>query len=136
MEVKEIKLKTEGKLEYWIKPITKEINDELKEDIYQIKITKDINSFKEKYKFDFSAICAHGDTTVNEKYISQYIPHCNWYPFGDIQNLQKSSICYAIKDHDFKQSRLHHDCLSSWNCILQCLNNPKYVLIYKRYETI
>ena len=127
-----IKLQTKNGLDYFIKSITKEFNDELKVEIHNARISKDLVSFKLKYDLEIDNIEAYGDTKVSEAFLKDYIPYYIYHPFGDREKWVKSSKCYAVKEHDIKQNTLHYDSLSSWNCILQILNNPKYVLIYSK----
>lgn len=132
MKVKDILLCTKDNIEYWVKALSKEQYDELKVDIHNAKITKSTDEFKQKHKLDLSMLSAIGDVKVSENFISQYIPHHYLHKFDKTTPLIKSSLCYGIKNHDYKVNVLHYDCLSSWNCVLQILNNPKFVIIYMK----
>jgi hypothetical protein len=127
-------LKNENGLTYLIKAISKETNDNLKVDIHNTKLNNDFISFEKKYKIKINDVEAFGDTSVSEIFLKRYIPFIDYHPFGDITKWERSSKCYAIKEHNYKLNYLHFDCRSSWNCILQILNNPKYVLIYTKNE--
>lgn len=132
MEAKEIKLKTAKGLDYWIKVITEEFSSNLKIAIKQVKISNNQAEFKKNFGIDFCNVEAFGDVDVSSAFVKEYVPFYNYHPFGDVDKWVMSSKCYAFKDHNYKVHTQHYDSLSSWNCILQCLNNPKYVLIYTK----
>jgi hypothetical protein len=134
MKTTEIKLKVEKGLGYWVRPITEEFNNILKESIHEAKVKKDFVKFKNNIGIEFNDIKEYGESKATEVCISKYIPNCVYHPFGEIDRIEKSSQCYVKKNHNIKQNRLHYDCLSSWNCVLQLLNNPKFVIIYTKVD--
>ena len=139
---KEIKLKEYNGTSYWVKGITEDFNNELKHDIYIAKISKNSTEFKNKYNIELIDVEAFGDVKVSEEFISKYIPFTIYHPFGNKEVLSKSCMCYAIKNFDITpysikyMASVHYDCKSSWNCLLELLNNPKFTLIYKKHDTI
>lgn len=69
-----------------------------------------------------STIEAIGDPKVSEEFLKEYIEH---YKHKNITHAK----CYAF---EFKNNiTVHFDCKSSWNCIMNMLNQPDYVAIYK-----
>lgn len=130
---KEIKLITAKDVSCWIRPITEKENDELKVDMHNYKLNK-FAEFQLKYGFKYENLEAFGSVNVSSTFLINYIPHCVYHPLGDKTKKEISCKCYAVKDNDYKINRLHHDLISSWNCILELLNKPKFVLIYNKYE--
>jgi hypothetical protein len=132
MKTKEIMLCVKGNKEFWVKPMTEEENNQFKVEAYNAKAHKLASEFREKYNIDIADVAAFGSVNVSEHFMLDYIPHHFYHPFDKTTHLVKSCKCYAIKNHNYKESTIHFDCLSSWNCVLSILNNPKFVLIYTK----
>ena len=94
------------------------------------------NTFRDKYGFDIINIVAYGDTNkVNHHILGKFIDSIKvTYNWG---NKDKKTLnaykCFDNDDFHNEKTRIiyHEDKQSSWNCLLNRINNPKYVIIYK-----
>ena len=103
MKTTEIKLKVEKGLGYWVRPITEEFNNILKESIHETKVKKDFVKFKNNIGIEFNDIKEYGESKATEVCISKYIPNIIWHPFGEVNRIEKS-LC-KVSYYTFAWSR-------------------------------
>jgi hypothetical protein len=108
---------------YYIKGMTKETNDFLNSIVLVDKIAKEyINS---KLGISIYDIIIKGTTEYNDELCKKYIQYRQYY---DDKKLVIESKCYSI---DINSNLLHHRTLQqSWECIIECLGSPEYIVIY------
>jgi hypothetical protein len=128
-QCKDVKLSTKNGITYFVKIINKDLYDIIKKSINAWKANNNCDIYLDLHP---NSLLAYGKSDdVDEEFLKEYIDYCK-VPVLDSDKFTISSKCYAIEKHDCKTSRLHHSCIESWKCILSILNNPKYVLIYKK----
>jgi len=94
----------------------------------------------DNYPFDITDVITYGDTSniksgtlsklIDIKYI--HVKDAKLQGVDNKDTIVKHYECFSIKDYTRNtRNPIHVDYHSSWNCLMQLFNNPKYVIIYK-----
>ena len=117
---------------YYLKAIDKEINDVLDKSLNEFKKNGNCDDYLD---INPSHIVAYGENKISEEFALKYIEYAK-LPILECNEFKLSTRCYVLPNHKCNKNRLHYTGLESWKCALSILNNPKYVLIYSKNETI
>jgi len=122
-------LQSRGGYDYIVEAITKEQHDEIYTALSEIKSMRmnserieKVTTFQKLYNFHPEHIIAIGDDSgVTNHFLKDLIPF-----YG-----KKGYHCY-VKPQLTEHLQLHEDALSSWNCVMNKMYNPKFTMIYKK----
>jgi len=97
------------------------------------------DEFYSRYKINVLDIIAHGSPSKSVKpIVEKYIPHIviRWENNEPITAWRCAQNGGELKDQINNPSTagliIHEDALSAWNCIINLLGRPSYVIIYKQ----
>ena len=122
-------LQTKGGKEYIIESLEKDVYEKMYEHLNTIKGMKmnsdriaTVTEFKKQYGFHPENIIAIGDNSgITNIFLKPLIPY-----YG-----KKGYHCY-VKPELSEYLIIHEDPLCSWNCLLNKMNNPKFMVIYTK----
>jgi len=155
--MKRYKIKEDTGYKYYISVVDKDIIDSIDKKVLQYSKYENKDNkkhaeklFYEHFNIRITNLIVYGDTSnVTSHLLSKFIDgtviqHKLGYGITKDKN---AYMCFGRKFEDNAEKRyganykymsghtiIHEDRMSSWNCLMEQLKNPKYVIVYKIFK--